>query len=137
MELDLETSVSVYKTLSKENKENIATHIYTKLVDGLDLNNADFSQHYPMRYWKDEIRSVLNGIANEYGIKFSEYEIPMICRSQFDIMSKDMIYFYRSETKLTFRDCCDKDIAYLYGYIIDINKRMDLQLNHQLTFLLQ
>ena len=45
MELDLETNISIYKTLSKENKENIATHIYTKLVDGLDLNNADFSQY--------------------------------------------------------------------------------------------
>tara|TARA_R110000822_G_scaffold4402_5_gene18962 strand:- start:2623 stop:3036 length:414 start_codon:yes stop_codon:yes gene_type:complete len=137
MELDLETNISIYKTLSRENKENIATHIYTKLVDGLDLNNADFSQHYPMRHWKDEIRSVLNEIAFEYGIKFGDDEIPTICRSLFDIMFKDMIYFYRSNEKLTFRDCCDKDIAYLYGYIIDINKRMDLQLNHQLTFLLQ
>ncbi len=137
MELDLETSVSVYKTLSRENKEKLATYIYTKLVDGLDLNNADFSQYYPMRDWKDDIRSLLNEIAVDNGIKFSDYEIPMVCRSQFDIMSKDMKYFYRSKEKMTFRDCCDKDKTCLYGYIIDINKRMDLQLDYQLTFLLQ
>tara|TARA_R110002049_G_scaffold219342_1_gene391010 strand:+ start:123 stop:479 length:357 start_codon:yes stop_codon:yes gene_type:complete len=110
-----------YKLLDRKEKEQLATLCYTQLVDGFDLYQQEFSLFYPMRYWTTRIDQLVRIITSDVDIIISDNQYARMTRSLFDIMFKDNEWFY-------------KDTSKPLRYVIDINKRADLQLTNSLFY---
>ena len=110
-----------YLTLNQEGEEALALLCYTRLVDNFDLFQPEFSDYHTRQYWTVELAKVVRAISIESDTVIGVEYYEAICLKLFNIMFKDNEWFYRDNGKP-------------YKYVIDINKRADLQLTNSLFY---